>query len=60
MHEGGSYCAQRMGPAAIFTILLSVASGVLLVYWIVCTFILLFKDGENRVPFPKLKRPGAG
>jgi hypothetical protein len=38
-----------MGPAATFTIVLSIASGVLLVYWIVCVFLLMRKDGENRL-----------
>jgi hypothetical protein len=38
-----------MGSAAVITILLSVASFVMLVYWIVCVFILLRKDGENRL-----------
>ena len=38
-----------MGHAASFTILLSVASAGLLVYWVWCVVILLRKDGENKL-----------
>ncbi len=39
-----------MGPAAsFFTFLLSIASAAMLVYWIACVFILLRKDGENKL-----------
>ena len=38
-----------MGLAASFTILLSVASAGMLVYWVYCVFMLMRKDGENKL-----------